>query len=84
MADKPKNEKPAVIATMSRSINYDDGSGPRCEVSFDSAYRLGDDEDRYVRIVAIGARDGALVNLKDVPFLQAALEEALRLAEQAA
>jgi hypothetical protein len=77
------NEKPAVIATMSRSVLYDDGSGPRCEVSYDSAYRLGKDPDRFVRIAAIGEREGVLVHMRDVSFLIEALHEAVRLDSQA-
>ena len=80
---KPEQPKPAVIATMSRRVDYDDGSGPRLHVFYDSSYKFGDETDRYVRIEGVG-NDDTLVFMRDVPMLIEALQEAQRLHEQAA
>lgn len=62
---------------MSREIRYDDNSGARVRVLFDSDDRLGDANERFVRIQGVG-RDDVWVTLTDVPFiiecLQAVLE----------
>lgn len=74
-------ESTKIIATMSRRVAYDDGCGTRCEVSYDSTYRLGGNPDRYVAIKSFG-EEAVLVELRDVPFLIDALNEAMRLDEQ--
>jgi hypothetical protein len=63
--------------TMSRELSYDDGSGPRVKVSFDSALRLGNDDISYVRIQGVG--EDTLVGVNDIPFVIDALQEAARL-----
>jgi hypothetical protein len=71
-------DKTKTVATMSRRVDYDDFSGPRCEVSYDSSYQLGKEKDRYVEIKAVGS-ESVHVNLSDVDFLIDALREATRL-----
>jgi hypothetical protein len=76
----PKN-LPKTRATMSREIMYDDHSGPRTAVQYDSHYRLGDDPERFVQIEGVGGEIS--VHLIDVPFLIEALQLAQELDEEA-
>jgi hypothetical protein len=71
-------------ATMSREVLYEDGSGPRCKVVYQSDYRLGREDDSYVNIQAVGGSetDGIQVNMKDVDMLIDALKEAQALDRQ--
>ena len=63
-----------LAATMSREILYEDGSGPRCKVSFDSTYRLGDEDHSYVCIQGVGG--DIHVCISDLDMIRSALEEA--------
>jgi hypothetical protein len=78
-----KMAKDKVVASMSRQINYPDGSGPKAAVEYDSTYRLGrTDEDlarRYVQIAGIGG--DIRLEVTDVSFIIEALQEALRVDE---
>lgn len=77
------NKQPTLIriATMSREILYDDGSGPRARVTFDSAYRIGKDDASFVRIEGVG--EGVLIHVADIAFVIDALQEAQRLDDAA-
>lgn len=66
-------------ATMSREVLYEDGSGPRCKVSFDSSYRLGDDLS-YVQIEGVGG--DIHVRISDIEMVREALAEAATLDRQ--
>lgn len=68
------------IATMSREVLYEDQSGPRAKVAFDSEYRLGTDNDEsYVEIQGVG--EGTHIRVTDIPFIIEGLQEAARLDE---
>ena len=75
----PKN-LPETRAIFGREVMYDDKSGVRAGVEYDSHYRLGNNPDHYVRIKAVGG--DVVVNMGDVPFLIEALQEVVELDEQ--
>lgn len=66
---------PSVLprATMSREAFYDDGSGPRCGVSFDTHFRLGSADESYVTIEGVGGEIHVLIS--DLNMLRSALAE---------
>lgn len=68
-------------ATMSREVLYEDGSGPRCKVSYDSTYRLCDEDHSYVQIEAVGG--DIHVRVSDIAMVIEALTEVQMLDRQA-
>jgi hypothetical protein len=76
----PKIPPLPLKATMSRETVYEDGSGPRCRVSYDSGYRLGDDDCSFVQIHGVGGE--VHVHMKDVSMMIEALQEAQTLDRQ--
>lgn len=69
------------IRTMSRIMNYADGSGPRAAVSFDSRDEFSDDKERYLKIEGVGGH--ILIHLIDVNFVIEAMQAAVELSEEA-
>jgi hypothetical protein len=74
-------EAPQTIRTMSRIVNYEDGSGPRAAVSYDSRDMFDDDSKPYLRIEGVGG--DILIHMQDVPFVIESLQAAVALSEEA-
>lgn len=75
-------ETPKRVATMSRAIMYSDQpDAEETQVSFDSAYRLGKDDQSYFRIKGVG--EDTAIRVDHIPFVIECLGEVMRLDKEA-
>lgn len=64
-----------------REIMYSDGCAAETAVRFDSSYRLGNDDQSYVKIEGVG--EPAVVRVDHIPQLIEWLQEVARLDNEA-
>lgn len=66
------------INILSVESRYEDGSGPRTKIRFDSSYRLRDPNEQFVRIDGVGG--DVLIHLKDIDMVIEALQRIKEIA----